>query len=106
MKQPIEAFWTIWVDAGHTGSGKGLASCAGDLFVTLCGFMAGAAGFEDIEDDGESKLDLLGELLPVARGVPSDDTRRFFRTVEPQAFAAAFGICARSVAGGDAAPDG
>ncbi|MFL6464679.1 MAG: ISAs1 family transposase [Bryobacteraceae bacterium] len=87
-------------------AGKVLHPVPEILFVTLCGFMAGAAGFEDIEDDGESKLDLLGELLLLARGVPSDDTRRFFRTVEPQAFAAAFGICARSVAGGDAAPDG
>ena len=57
------------------------------LLVTLCGVLAGAEGFEDIEDDGESKLDLLRQLLPFAHGVPSDDTlRRFFRAIDPQAF--------------------
>ncbi|MCA1596667.1 MAG: transposase family protein [Chloroflexi bacterium] len=58
--------------------------------VTGGGVLAGGEGLADLEDDGESKLDLLGELLPFAKGVPSDDTRRrFFRAVELQAFAAA-----------------
>ena len=62
-------------------------SVAEILLVTLCGVIAGADGWEDLEDYGESKIDLLRELLPYASGIPSDDTlRRFFRAVDPQAF--------------------
>jgi predicted transposase YbfD/YdcC len=53
--------------------------------------MAGAEGWEDIEDDGESKLELLRELLPFADGIPSDDTlRRFFRGIGADAFREVF----------------
>lgn len=63
------------------------------LLVTLCGVIAGAEGWEDIEDYGESKLELLRELLPFTHGIPSDDTlRRFFRAIHPQAFQEVF-VC-------------
>src|SRR3954463_4287591 len=61
------------------------------LLVTLCGMMAGSEGGEDSEDYGESKRELLRQILPFAHGVPSDDTlRRFFRAIDPQAFADVF----------------
>jgi predicted transposase YbfD/YdcC len=88
VKQPIDAF------LDHFGgledrreAGKVLHPLPEILLVTLCGVLAGAEGFEDIEDYGESKLDLLRELLPFAHAVPSDDTlRRFFRAIDPPAF--------------------
>src|SRR3954452_8746466 len=88
MKQPINAF------LDHFGgledrreAGKILHPLPEILLVTLCGVLAGAEGFEDIEDYGESKLDLLRQLLPFAHGVLSDDTlRRFFRAIDTQAF--------------------
>jgi hypothetical protein len=53
--------------------------------------IAGAEGWEDIEDYGESKLELLRELLPFADGIPSDDTlRRFFRGIGADAFREVF----------------
>jgi predicted transposase YbfD/YdcC len=66
-------------------------SVAEILLVTLCGVVAGADGWEDIEDYGESKIDLLREMLPYESGIPSDDTlRRFFRAVAPHAFREVF----------------
>jgi predicted transposase YbfD/YdcC len=57
------------------------------LLVTLCGMMAGSEGGEDSEDYGESKRELLRQILPFAHGIPSDDTlRRFFRSMDPEAF--------------------
>ena len=61
------------------------------LLVTLCGVLAGAEGWEDIEDYGASKLPLLREMLPFTHGIPSDDTlRRFFRAINPPAFQEVF----------------
>lgn len=61
------------------------------LLVTLCGVLAGAEGWEDIEDYGESKLELLRSMLPFTQGIPSDDTlRRFFRAICPKRFAEIF----------------
>src|SRR5947209_20549039 len=99
MKQPIEAFLDHFGGLQDTReAGKVLHPVPEILLVTLCGVMAGAEGLEDIEDDGELKLDLLRELLPFARGVPSDDTlRRFFRAVEPLAFADAFEAFVRTL---------
>jgi predicted transposase YbfD/YdcC len=57
------------------------------LLVTLCGMIAGSEGWDDIEDYGESKLELLRQILPFVHGIPSDDTlRRFFRSIDPEAF--------------------
>jgi predicted transposase YbfD/YdcC len=92
MKQPIEVFLDHFGGLEDTReAGKVLHPVPEILLVTLCGVMAGAEGFEDIEDYGASKLDLLRELLPFAKGVPSDDTlRRFFRAIDPRAFADVF----------------
>lgn len=66
-------------------------SVAEILLVTLCGVIAGSEGWDDIEAYGESKLELLRELLPYEAGVPSDDTlRRFFRSVDAAAFREVF----------------
>lgn len=57
------------------------------LLVTLCGVISGADGWEDIEEYGESKIELLQTILPFTNGIPSDDTlRRFFRAVNPEVF--------------------
>src|SRR5919202_824404 len=77
MKQPIEAFldhFSTLEDVREPG--KVLPPLPEILLVTLCGVIAGAEGWEDIEDYGESKLELLRELLPFADGIPSDDTLR------------------------------
>ncbi len=44
------------------------------LLVVLCGTMAGAEDFVEIERWGRRKLAFLRRLLPFARGVPSHDT--------------------------------
>src|SRR3954470_608132 len=99
MQQPLAVFldhFSGLEDSRETG--KVLHPVPEILLVTLCGVIAGAEGFEDIEDYGESKLDLLRELLPFANGIPSDDTlRRFFRAVDPRAFAEVFVAFARDV---------
>jgi hypothetical protein len=92
MRQPIEAFldhFSTLEDAREPG--KVLHPLPEILLVTLCGVLAGAEGWEDIEDYGKSKLDLLRELLPFADGLPSDDTlRRFFRGIGADAFREVF----------------
>jgi len=61
------------------------------LLVTLCGVIGGADSWEDIETFGESKLEVLREILPFSHGAPSDDTlRRFYRAIDPNAFRTAF----------------
>lgn len=44
------------------------------LLIVLCGVMAGADDFVEIERWARRKLDFLRRLLPFARGVPSHDT--------------------------------
>jgi predicted transposase YbfD/YdcC len=44
------------------------------LLLVLCGVMAGAEDFVEIERWGRRKLGFLRRLLPFARGVPSHDT--------------------------------
>jgi predicted transposase YbfD/YdcC len=92
MKQPIEAFWDHFSTLKDVREpGKVLHPLPEILLVTLCAVMAGAEGWEDIEDDGESKLELLRELLPFADGIPSDDMlRRFFRGMGAEAFREVF----------------
>jgi DDE_Tnp_1-associated len=58
VKQPMDAFWDHlggWEDRREAG--KILHPLPEILLVTLGGVLAGAEGFEEIEDDGESKLD-------------------------------------------------
>ena len=44
------------------------------LLIVLCGTMAGAEDFADIERWAKTKLDFLRRFLPFERGVPSHDT--------------------------------
>jgi len=44
------------------------------LLIVLCGTMAGAEDFADIERWGHRKLDFLRRFLPFERGIPSHDT--------------------------------
>ena len=99
MQQPFAVFLDHFSGLEDSReAGKVLHPVPEILLVTLCGVLAGAEGFEDMEDYGESKLDLLRELLPFAHGIPSDDTlRRFFRAVDPRAFAEVFVAFVRDV---------
>lgn len=61
------------------------------LLTTLSAAICGAEGWQDVEDFGELKLDYLRQILPYKNGIPSDDTfRRFFRSIDPNAFQALF----------------
>lgn len=44
------------------------------LLIVLCGTMAGAEDFVEIEQWAKTKLDFLRRLLPFKRGIPSHDT--------------------------------
>jgi len=92
MKQPSDAFLDHFsgvVDPREPH--KVLHPVPELLLATLCGVSGGADGWEDIEDFGASKLDVLRELLPFTHGVASDDTlRRFFRAIDPDTFKTAF----------------
>lgn len=55
-------------------AGKVLYPLQEVLLLVLCGTMAGAEDFVEIERWGRRKLDFLRRLLPFARGVPSHDT--------------------------------
>jgi DDE_Tnp_1-associated len=46
------------------------------LLIVLCGTMAGAEDFVEIERWARRKLDFLRRMLPFARGIPSHDTAR------------------------------
>lgn len=72
------------------------------LLVTLCGVIVGADGWEDIEDYGESKLELR-EFLPFEAGIASDDTLRPFRDVNPEAFRGVFVAFVENLLHGSAA---
>jgi DDE_Tnp_1-associated len=98
MQQPLAVFLDHFSGLEDSReAGKVLPPVPEILLVTLCGVMAGAEGFEDMEDYGESKLDLLRELLPFAHGIPSDDTLRRFSGRLIRAFAEVFVAFARDV---------
>ena len=92
MKKPLEAFLDHFSGLEDKREAwKVLYPVNEILLVTLCAVLADADGWEDIEDYGESKLELLRQILPYKQGIPSDDTlRRFFRAINPEAFKQAF----------------
>jgi hypothetical protein len=50
--------------------------------------IAGAEGWEDMENYGLSKQSWLSEFLELPNGIPSDDTfRRVFERINPEALA-------------------
>ena len=55
------------------------------LVITILATIAGAHGWEDIENYGLSKQKWLEEFLELPNGIPSDDTfRRVFEKLEPK----------------------
>jgi predicted transposase YbfD/YdcC len=60
------------------------------LLIVLCGTMAGAEDFVEIERWAKQKLDFLRRLLPFANGIPSHDTLNDVMNALP---AAAFSDC-------------
>lgn len=92
MQRPIDTFLDHFSTLeDRREAGKVLHPVPEILLVTLCGVIAGAEGWEDIEDYGASKLAVLRDILPFEHGAPSDDTlRRFFRAVDPCVFREVF----------------
>lgn len=61
------------------------------IVLSICAVIAGADGWEDIEDFGREKEDWLKTLLPLANGIPSHDTiSRVFRRLQPEQFQECF----------------
>ena len=61
------------------------------LILTLSGMVAGCDSWEDLEDFGKQKVELLRTFGGFENGTPSDDTlRRFFRALDPQVFQKCF----------------
>jgi predicted transposase YbfD/YdcC len=55
------------------------------LVITILATIAGAVGWEDIENYGLSKQQWLEEFLELPNGIPSDDTfRRVFERLDPK----------------------
>lgn len=56
------------------------------LVIAILAIIAGAQGWEDIENYGLSKQTWLEEFLVLSNGIPSDDTfRRVFEFIDPEA---------------------
>mgnify|MGYP001115119699 CR=1 FL=1 len=57
------------------------------LFLSVCGILSGAEGFEEIEEYGIEKEDFLRDFLELPHGIPSHDTiRRVFMYTDSEAF--------------------
>ena len=57
------------------------------LVISILAVIAGAKGWEDMENYGLSKQQWLEEFLELPHGIPSDDTfRRVFERINPEAF--------------------
>jgi predicted transposase YbfD/YdcC len=55
------------------------------IIITILAVIAGADGWEDIENYGLSKQEWLEEFLELPNGIPSDDTfRRVFEKLDPK----------------------
>ena len=44
------------------------------MFLAICGMLAGAEGWEEIEDFAQAKQGWLRKYVPLANGIPSHDT--------------------------------
>jgi predicted transposase YbfD/YdcC len=61
------------------------------LLCCLVGVLCGAAGWVEVEEYGEAKLDFLRRFLPFDHGIPSHDTfSDVFNALDPEGFKAAF----------------
>jgi predicted transposase YbfD/YdcC len=62
------------------------------LVIATCAVIAGADGWEEIAEYGQSKEDFFRRFLELPHGVPSHDTfERVFAKLDPDAFADRFG---------------
>ena len=61
------------------------------LVLALCAVMAGAEGWDDIEDWGRAREDWLRRYLKLRNGIPGHDTiRRVFEAISPRQLDACF----------------
>ena len=61
------------------------------LVIAILAVIAGAEGWEDIENYGYAKQQWLEEFLELPHGIPSDDTfRRVFERIDPSALEQSF----------------
>ena len=61
------------------------------LTIALCGTIAGAEGWTDIENFGKQKQAWLGQFLDLKKGIPSHDTfGRVFARLDPEQFRESF----------------
>jgi len=61
------------------------------VIIALLAVIAGADGWEDLEDFGETRHDWLGTFLRLPNGIPSADTfRRVFEALDPGEFQRGF----------------
>ena len=61
------------------------------LVIAILAVIAGAEGWEDIENYAQAKQQWLSEFLELPHGIPSDDTfRRVFERIDPSALEASF----------------
>jgi predicted transposase YbfD/YdcC len=57
------------------------------ITLTICAVIAGAEGWEDVEDYGKEKYEWLKTFLALPAGIPSHDTiSRVFRRLKPEQF--------------------
>ena len=57
------------------------------IIVALCGVIAGAEGWEDLEEFAEDRLEWLKGFLEMPHGAPSADTfRRVLSSLRPASF--------------------
>ena len=74
------------------------------LLLSLCAMICGCESWLDIEKYGKTKIEYLRQFLPFENGTPSDDTlRRFFRSLDPDAFQERFIAWATSLLGDEKA---
>ena len=61
------------------------------LVVAICGVLAGADDFVEIEEWGKEKLEWFRRYVKLERGIPSHDTfGRVFAAIDPEEFSKAF----------------
>ena len=69
------------------------------LVVAVCGVLAGADDFVEIEEWAKEKRDWFGQYLRLEHGIPSHDTfGRVFATIDAEMFGAAFRRWVSSIA--------
>jgi hypothetical protein len=72
-------------------AGKILHRLIDSLVIAVCGVIAGAESWEDIELYGKEKKDGLATFLALQNGIPSHDTfHRLFMMINPDAVGQCF----------------